>query len=364
MLCFGASTIVFLLASQSFAQQAEEDRLVMELAKRLPDLDLATAPPKVKAAFARNVAQNRGTASYFDSVDRYKIAEEIPHLLKLVVEQPKSQEAAAASKSLLSLKADAEIRKTAAGLPAEKLPDFLEAVAKSNKREAGELLLSMLGEGSPESKSAAVKALGKSRNAENALLKAIQANAVPAEMKFQAVQVLHSSADPNTKAAIEALVPMPKSQDNKPLPLLADLVKRTGHADKGKEVYTKYCIACHQVGTTGIDFGPALTEIGTKLAKEAIYQSILEPSSGISFGFEGWEIKTKAGDAYLGMVAGETTDDLSIKAPGGVIVNIAKKDLAEKKALTISLMPPGLASAMAEQDLVDLVEYLASLKKK
>ena len=40
-----------------------------------------------------------------------------------------------------------------------------------------------------------------------------------------------------------------------------------------------------------------------------------------------------------------------------------KADIAKRQKLTTSLMPVGLQLTMSTQELVDLVEYLASLKK-
>ena len=49
--------------------------------------------------------------------------------------------------------------------------------------------------------------------------------------------------------------------------------------------------------------------------------------------------------------------------PGGALIPTAKSDILEKTAIKGSLMPEGLVSAMTENELVDLVEYLMTLKK-
>ena len=125
-----------------------------------------------------------------------------------------------------------------------------------------------------------------------------------------------------------------------------------------------YCFTCHQVNGEGIDFGPALSEIGSKLAKEALYDAILNPGAGISFGFEGWDVKTKDGNNYIGMIASETDAELALRVPGGIIQKVAKSNLASRDRMTASLMTPNLHTVISEADLVSLVEYLASLKKK
>ena len=88
-----------------------------------------------------------------------------------------------------------------------------------------------------------------------------------------------------------------------------------GDAAHGKDVFkTATCVTCHIVNGEGTNFGPELSEIGTKLPKEAIYTSILYPSAGISMGYEGWIISTKDGDDLDGMIASQTADEIVLKA--------------------------------------------------
>jgi len=48
---------------------------------------------------------------------------------------------------------------------------------------------------------------------------------------------------------------------------------------------------------------PDLSEIGTKLGKDALLEAILEPSAGISFGFEAFDFALKDGDDAYGLIA-------------------------------------------------------------
>ena len=60
--------------------------------------------------------------------------------------------------------------------------------------------------------------------------------------------------------------------------------------------------------------------------------------------------------------ASQTADAIEIKMPGGVVTKYPKSSIVSKKEMENSLMPSGLQAAMTEQELVDLIEYLASLK--
>jgi putative heme-binding domain-containing protein len=106
-----------------------------------------------------------------------------------------------------------------------------------------------------------------------------------------------------------------------------------------------------------------LSEIGSKLTREALYQAILEPSAGISFGFEAFTLTLKDGDEAYGLIASETPEEVTLKAVGGILTRYKKSEIASRQKSTLSIMPAGLEAGMTTQELVDLVEYLGSLKK-
>ena len=111
-----------------------------------------------------------------------------------------------------------------------------------------------------------------------------------------------------------------------------------------------------------IDFGPDLSEIGKKLSKEAMYQSILFPNAAISHGFHGVILTQKNGASVAGYITSETDEAVTIRLPGGVSQKISSKDITGRKDMQQSLMPPGLAASLKKEDLADLVAYLQSLK--
>ena len=70
----------------------------------------------------------------------------------------------------------------------------------------------------------------------------------------------------------------------------------------------------------------------------------------------------KNGDDITGLIASETPDELAIKAAGGIVTRYKKSDVTSRTQLKTSLMPSNLQQTMTAQELVDLVEYLATLK--
>ncbi len=113
----------------------------------------------------------------------------------------------------------------------------------------------------------------------------------------------------------------------------------------------------------GIEVGPNLSEIGTKLGKDALCESILDPSAGLSFGYEAWQVELKNGDEAFGLIVNETADEISVKAQTGIVTKFRKSDISKREKQKLSIMPTGLQQAMSTQDLVDLIEYLSTLRK-
>ena len=73
---------------------------------------------------------------------------------------------------------------------------------------------------------------------------------------------------------------------------------------------------------------------------------------------------TAEGDPNSGIVISETKDELILRLAGGITQKHQKKEILSREKIKSSLMPPGLQQAMSEQELIDLVEWLANQKKK
>ncbi len=186
------------------------------------------------------------------------------------------------------------------------------------------------------------------------------------DLKFTAGDELSRARWPEIKQQALQLLPLPSGQNSQPLPPISDLVKMGGDPVNGARVFNNPavgCATCHRVQGQGVDFGPDLSEIGTKLGKDALCESILDPSAGISFGYEAFQLQLKSGDEVYGLIASETADEIAIKAVGGIVARYKKSEVVKRDQMKLSIMPAGLQQNMTTQELVDLVEYLSSLKK-
>jgi putative heme-binding domain-containing protein len=218
-----------------------------------------------------------------------------------------------------------------------------------------------------ELRKACVQALARTQAGAEGLVRLAKEQKFPEDMKLTAAPALRAVQYAKLSDEIAAHFPMPSAQGGKPLPAIAELVKLTGDAAKGKRVYERMestCITCHKAGNAGFDVGPGLTEIGSKLPKDALYEAILNPNSGVSMGFETQQFTLKDGGVAAGIVRSDTKEEILLALPGGATQKLSPKEVAKREKLTTSLMPVGLSAVLSQSDLVDLVEYLASLKKK
>ena len=111
-----------------------------------------------------------------------------------------------------------------------------------------------------------------------------------------------------------------------------------------------------------MNFGPDLSQIGNKLAKDGLFTAILYPSAAIEHSFGGWTITTKEGLVVTGYIVSETNDELTLKIAGGALQAVKKNAITKREEMKVSLMPPGLAAGIGAQGLADLVSYLQTLK--
>ena len=58
----------------------------------------------------------------------------------------------------------------------------------------------------------------------------------------------------------------------------------------------------------------------------------------------------------------ETESELALKTIGGIVTHYKKSEIVKREKQKLSIMPSGLQQGMSRQELVDLVEYLTTLK--
>jgi putative heme-binding domain-containing protein len=121
-------------------------------------------------------------------------------------------------------------------------------------------------------------------------------------------------------------------------------------------------IVCHKIGDAGVNFAPNLSPIGSRLTREQIIKSILEPSAEIAKGNESVNVETTDGELYTGLIDEETAGQLKLRIGAGLVQTIPKSSIKMREISKNSGMPVGLEQTMSKQEFVDLVEYLMAQK--
>jgi putative heme-binding domain-containing protein len=73
-------------------------------------------------------------------------------------------------------------------------------------------------------------------------------------------------------------------------------------------------------------------------------------------------VRTKSGDVKTGIKVEDTDDHVTLKDNQGEYIDIPVGQIADKKQMTLSMMPENITESMSVQDLVDLVAFLQTLR--
>ncbi len=152
------------------------------------------------------------------------------------------------------------------------------------------------------------------------------------------------------------------------LPGWQKLLGAGGDPTRGERVFYHpkgpQCFACHRVNGRGGGVGPDLTVVGGSLTRDRLVESIVDPSREIAPLFVAWRLRTKDGDVVDGRLVSEDTtagNIVMLTAQGAQVVT-KLKDVEERQASKLSLMPEKLPGAMTLEEFRDLLSFLESLK--
>ncbi|MGV8879513.1 MAG: PVC-type heme-binding CxxCH protein [Sphingobacteriaceae bacterium] len=335
-------------------------------ALRLIQPESVAASPTLMAVLNQVLESQKGKPEYLGLVERYKMKSQNPELLKIGLSDPESNSGVAATRLLLRMDGIDLIKNVVYGANKMESLAALKSLGKIGNKESSTLIESVIlnNAAEPAVRQVAVKSLASNWGGEEQLLKLWQSNKLPKDLEQVAIVKLSTAQRSEIRKVAISHTGNSKTVEGKNLPAISALIQMKGDVKGGEAIYTKLCSSCHQVGKSGANFGPALTEIGGKLTREALYVSILHPDAGISFGFEGYQIKLKDGSETMGIIASQTADAIEVTSPGGSKTSYKKSEIASQTQMAGSLMPANLEQTMSQKELTDLVEFLYSLKSK
>ena len=150
-----------------------------------------------------------------------------------------------------------------------------------------------------------------------------------------------------------------------------------GNAAHGKDLFygDGNCALCHMVEGKGGRLGPELTAVGGSRTREAIIESVREPSRRLAWGlteatkefpqeYESVTAVTADGKQITGVTLNEDSFSVQIMDAGEQIHLLEKDKLRSFQKTRDSAMPKYTVDALSDKELDDIVAYLVSVGAK
>ncbi|WP_422924019.1 PQQ-dependent sugar dehydrogenase [Singulisphaera sp. PoT] len=133
-----------------------------------------------------------------------------------------------------------------------------------------------------------------------------------------------------------------------------------GDAARGQAVFVSEeakCSVCHKAKGQGGDVGPSLDIVAGHDPAE-VYRDINDPSAVINPQYVPYTISLKDGRVAVGVVRADGADAIKVFDINGQATRFAKAEIEEIHPSATSVMPVGLAGALGEAKVRDLLAFL------
>ena len=150
-----------------------------------------------------------------------------------------------------------------------------------------------------------------------------------------------------------------------------------GNAARGKDLFygDANCSLCHMVAGKGGRLGPELTAVGGSRTREAIIDSVRNPSRRLAWGlteaskefpqeYESVTVVTADGKQIKGITLNEDSFSVQIMDTSEQIHLLEKDNLKSFQKSRQSAMPTYGTDLLSDKDLKDIVAYLSSVGAK
>lgn len=367
-------TILLIVSASPFVLTADDDlrarndAIIVRAIERMEGYDYSR-DKHVSDAITRHITSKKGTAEYLQLVKKFRpdgLIENLESMLLGTVDDSVKVETA----GLLS--ETEEGRKTLRQLLRREDVADAANVARilgllGNGRASKMLQEVVIDKERPfDVRKNAVTGLARNANGSKALLQLAASKQLAPDTRMLTGGLLARNRDASVREQAAKLLPQPQQKDRKPLAPIDQLASMSGDANKGMTLFrgVATCANCHVINQHGKEVGPNLSEIGSKLSREAMFTSILDPSAGISHNYENFIVLTTSGQVINGLMVSETPNEITIRTAEAIDRKISQSDIEQMKKSETSIMPDNLHFTVDQQGLIDIVEYMTQLKKK
>jgi putative membrane-bound dehydrogenase-like protein len=130
---------------------------------------------------------------------------------------------------------------------------------------------------------------------------------------------------------------------------------------QGRALFAKTCAQCHLLFGEGGKIGPDLT--GSQRANpEYLLTKLLDPNAVVAKDYQMSVIGTSSGRVITGIVTKEDEKTVTVQTQNELLT-LAKSDIEERKKTEQSMMPEGQLAMLSEQEVRNLIAYLAGTEQ-
>jgi putative membrane-bound dehydrogenase-like protein len=143
-----------------------------------------------------------------------------------------------------------------------------------------------------------------------------------------------------------------------------DALTTGGSPVRGRQIGVQHpaaqCVRCHTIGAGGADVGPNLAGVGSRLTRQQLLESLIDPSARLAPGYGQVTVTLKNGQKIAGTLREESPTAIAIQDPAGELRRVQVADIATR-ANGVSAMPP-MKLLLTPREIRDVVEFLSTLR--
>jgi len=132
-----------------------------------------------------------------------------------------------------------------------------------------------------------------------------------------------------------------------------------GDSKHGRQLFEKTCTVCHRLNDVGHAVGPELVALTDK-SPQALLVAMLDPNRAVEQKYVVYTAVTNQGRQYTGILAAETGSSITLLQQENKETTVLRGELEELSSAGKSLMPEGLEKDFKQQDIADIMAYVAS----
>jgi len=139
--------------------------------------------------------------------------------------------------------------------------------------------------------------------------------------------------------------------------LTPDALKRA-NLPAGRALFDKSCANCHRMFGAGGVIGPEITG-SQRTNLDYVLENLIDPSAAVAKDFQMEVILTDAGRVITGLIVDESDQAVTVQTANERLV-VPQPEIERRTLSQVSMMPEGLLQTLSNDQVRDLIGYLAS----